>query len=118
MVFWNWPKSSGFLGVNDGNPQKHKRPMYEWLYIAIFALIGLLKMMVFMGSIIILSKKKALNHATLMILGTFVCYLLLLGPVGAARYLLPWYSIISILIGLNVVELFRMLSRHENTPTK
>lgn len=118
MVFWNWPKSSGFLGVNDGNPQKYKRPMYEWLYIAIFAFIGLLKMMAFTGSIIILSKRKALDHATLMILGAFICYLLLLGPVGAARYLLPWYSIISIIVGLNVVEFFRMLIRHENTPTK
>ncbi len=118
MVFWNWPKSSGFLGVNDGNPQKNTRPVYEWIYIAIFAFIGLLKMIAFTGSIIILSKRKALDHATLMILGAFICYLLLLGPVGAARYLLPWYSIISILIGLTVVELFRMLSRHENSPIK
>jgi hypothetical protein len=74
--------------------------------------------MALIGSIIFLSKKKALNQAILMILGAFVCYLLLLGPVGAARYLLPWYSIISILIGLNVVEFSRMLIRYENTSTK
>jgi hypothetical protein len=115
MVFWNWPKSSGFLGVNDGNPQKQKRPIYEWVYMAIFALIGLLKIMLLVASTFLLSKKKPIDSATFIVLMAFGCYLLLLGPVGAARYLLPWYSIISIIVGLNAVELFKRGRKYENT---
>lgn len=115
MVFWNWPKSSGFLGVNDGNPQKQKRPIYEWVYMAIFALIGLLKIMLLVASTFLLSKKKSIDSATFIVLMAFGCYLLLLGPVGAARYLLPWYSIISIIVGLNAVELFKRGRKYENT---
>jgi len=102
MVFWHWPKSSGFLGVNDGNPQKSKRPMFEWIYIVIFALLGFIKTILLLISGFKLLKNSKLSSAFWLISISFVCYLLLLGPVGAARYLLPWYSVISIYIGLNM----------------
>lgn len=117
MVFLHWPKSSGFLGVNDGNPQKQQRPLYEWIYMIVFALLGLLKTVLLLITLLYLLKKGNLKQAYVFIFILFVCYLLLLGPVGAARYLLPWYSVIAIIIGINLLDVLRK-SKYENTLTQ
>jgi len=97
MVFWNWTKTSGFLGVNDGNP-KSRRPLFEWIYIIGFALLGLWKFLWLVFAIIKNLKFQSYANSINLIIFCLFIYLFLLGPVGAARYLLPWYSVIAILL--------------------
>lgn len=97
MVYWGWERSKGFLNVNDGHLVK-KRPWFEWLYIAIFLLLSLIRtLLLFVGWWNNRSDRK-----TLWILALIFVYLLLIGPVGSARYLIP---IIIPVISVSVIGL-------------
>ena len=101
MVFLNWEKTSGFMGLNDGNAIID-RPWYQWLYITIFAIFAVAKLMFALFAVFHWRK-----HSVFVMLAILALILAFMaGPVGSARYLMPVYPLMSILsaIGLLTVK--------------
>ena len=101
MVFWGWERSKGFLSVNDGHQSK-KRPWFEWVYILIFLLMNILRTSLM--CIGFWSNRQ--NMKIIWIFSLLLIYLLLIGPVGSARYLIP---IIIPVISMSVIGLTRFV---------
>ena len=102
MVFLNWNKSQGFMGVNDGNI-KSKRPLFEWIYIIFFLGLSILKLF---GAFI------AVYHWRRYFVFVFFTFLVILfafiaGPVGSARYLLPFYPMMAFLSAMGFSTLVK-----------
>ena len=123
MVFWNWHKSSGFMGVNDGHSNSSKRRIGEWLYVGFFLTINTLKLfLIIIGAIHLHGKIKPSFYWLLIAL--VMVYLLSIGPVGSARYLIPLYGILAFFGGWGIVVLCdkfcktRTNNQNENTFTK
>jgi len=98
MVFLNWKKSSGVLGVNDGNSHS-KIPNWQYAYMIILAFIQLVKFSFAILAIVQLFRYFHIKFMTIIVL----LLAFLAGPVGCARYLLPAYPIMSILTALGMV---------------
>lgn len=98
MVFLNWQKTSGFMGINDGNAQ-NTRPMYQWIYIVLFALVGIIK--IFFAIFAVFHWRKYSEFKLLLLMIVVLAFMA--GPVGSARYLLPVYPIVSILSGIGIL---------------
>jgi len=101
MVFWNWEKSAGYMGVNDGNV-KSNRTLKEWIYMLIFLILNALKViLVVMG--LIYSKRFLTRNFYWLLVSILVAYLLTIGPVGSARYLIPVFGILTFFGGWGIV---------------
>jgi len=113
MVFLNWKKSSGILGVNDGNSPS-KIPNWQYAYMIILFLIQLIKFSFAFIGIVHLFRYFQIK------LFTFIVLLLafLAGPVGCARYLLPAYPLMAILTALGLVCFIVKFPKVENFITK
>jgi hypothetical protein len=98
MVFLNWKKSSGALGVNDGNSHS-KIPNWQYAYMVILAFIQLVKFSFAILAIVQLFRYFQIKFMTIIVL----LLAFLAGPVGCARYLLPAYPIMAILTALGMV---------------
>jgi hypothetical protein len=101
MVFWNWEKSAGYMGVNDGNV-KSNRTLKEWIYMLIFFILNALKViLVVMG--LVYSKRFLTRNFYWLLVSILVAYLLTIGPVGSARYLIPVFGILTFFGGWGIV---------------
>ncbi len=123
MVFWNWQKSSGFMGVNDGHSNSSNRGIGEWMYVVFFLMFNTLKLLlIIVGGIHLHGKLKPSFYWLLIAL--IVVYLLSIGPVGSARYLIPLYGILTFFGGWGSVVVCdkfcktRTNNQNENTFTK
>ncbi len=106
MVFFNWDKTSGFMGVNNGHSQKHL-PLYQWVYIGFFAILSLLKMGL---SLFALFQWRGYGEIRLMVV--IILFLTFMaGPVGSARYLMPLYPILAYLGALGYFSMRKQLSK-------
>ncbi len=118
MVFWNWHKTAGFMGVNDGN-LKSERRLGEWAYILFFALMNSLKLVfIFVGSYHAMFIRKIKVSYYLFALS--LVYLSTIGPVGSARYLIPFYAVFAVFGGWGIAvfaEKFKLFL-HEDTSFK
>lgn len=113
MVFLNWNKSSGIMGVNDGNSPS-KIPYWQYSYMIILAFIQLMKFL-----LAILAIFQLFRYFQIQLL-SIICLLLafLAGPVGCARYLLPAYPFMSILTALGIICFTVKFPKIENFITK
>lgn len=98
MVFWNWKKSAGYLGVNDGN-QKTNRTLKEWIYILFFLALNALKL-IFIFTGVVYCKRYLTNDFYWLSVLILILYLLTIGPVGSARYMIPVIGILTFFGGL------------------
>ncbi len=95
MVFLNWNKSSGFMGVNDGN-EKKVLPWWQLLYILILLSFSIFKLL-----FAVYATFHWKRYKTIIYLGVMILLLAFIaGPVGSARYLLPVYPLMAFLSGL------------------
>lgn len=95
MLFWHWPKSKGFLTIKDGN-NSSKYPVYQWIYIALFTGLNVLKILLAALGFWSWRKYSHLNFIMLLI----VLFCAVCGPVGSARYsvtILPFFAILTTL---------------------
>lgn len=93
MVFLKWPVYSGFLGIRDSQ-QPATRPLYEWVYMVIFALLNVVKLGLIVTALgFLLLDKKTIDITTQVALLALVLVALATGPVGTARYALPLYPL-------------------------
>ncbi len=93
MVFLKWPVYSGFLGIRDSQ-QPTKRPLYEWVYMVIFALINGVKVALIATALIyLIVLKKPIDLTTQLAFLAIILVALATGPVGTARYALPLYPL-------------------------
>jgi len=113
MVFLNWKKSSGVMGVNDGNSPS-KIPNWQYAYMIILALIQLIKFSFAIFAIVQLFQYFQIKFMTIIVL----LLAFLAGPVGCARYLLPTYPFIAILTALGFVCFIVKFPKVENFITK
>jgi hypothetical protein len=103
MVFWNWEKSAGFMGVNDGN-KKLDRSIKEWTYMLFFLMLNGLKIiLIFVG--ILYCKRIVPNDFYWLLISILSFYLLTIGPVGSARYLIPVFGILAFFGGWGCVAI-------------
>lgn len=94
MVFLDWPVTSGFLGVKS-NHKEGALPWYQWSFIVFFTLLNVSKFLAMgMGFFTLRFKKMWVIGLSLFIFS----YSILIGPVGTARYLVPLYPMIWILV--------------------
>jgi len=113
MVFLNWNKSSGIMGVNDGN-NPSKIPIWQYMYMMIFGGLQLLKLAFALFAVIQLNRYFHIKlYALIIILLAFLA-----GPVGCARYLLPAYPLISILSGMGIICFMVKFPKIENFITQ
>lgn len=101
MVFWNWEKSAGFMGVNDGN-KKNNRTLKEWIYMFFFLVLNAIKMIFVVMGLVYCKRFLPVDLYWLLVLVMSV-YLFTIGPVGSARYLIPVYGILTFFGGWGVV---------------
>jgi hypothetical protein len=101
MVFWNWEKSAGFMGVNDGN-QKTNRALKEWIYMLFFLALNALKLILIVTGLVY-CKRFLPNDFYWLLVWILIVYLLTIGPVGSARYLIPVFGILTFFGGWGVV---------------
>lgn len=99
MVFFDWKKTQGFLGVKDGaDLESSQRPWWEWSYILFFGIIQLLKFLLLLYVVVrnrgMLWRMKDGNYELRIIMITVIIYGLAIGAVGSARYLIPLYPLI------------------------
>jgi hypothetical protein len=94
MVFLKWEKTSGFLKVKDEitSNNQHKRPIYEWVYILVFAFLNSIKFLFLVAAL----TKFIRNYRVYPLEYGLIClaiflYAMAIGPVGTARYLVPLY---------------------------
>lgn len=113
MVFLNWKKSFGMMGVNDGNLVS-KIPNWQFAYMIILALIQLIKFSFAIFAIVQLFRYFQVQFLTM------IAFLLafLAGPVGCARYLLPAYPFMAMLTALGIVCFAVKFPKVENFITK
>lgn len=106
MVFLNWEKTSGFMGVNDGNVQR-KLPFYQWIYIVGFAFFALLKFCFVCFAIFHWNRYSQIRFmAVILFLIAFMA-----GPVGSARYLVPAYPIMAFLGSVGLLSIRKQLNK-------
>jgi len=104
MVFLNWDKTSGFMGVNDGNTKKGI-PLYQWIYIGVFAFFGILKFLFAGFAISQWNRYSQLQILTVLLF--FIAFMA--GPVGSARYLMPAYPFMAILCSIGFLSIRKQL---------
>lgn len=92
MVFFNWSRTQGFMGVNDGNENKN-RTFFEWFYIVLFLFLSVVKLLFAFIAIIHWRRYFVFAFFAALIL----IFAFMAGPVGSARYLLPFYPLMSFL---------------------
>ena len=108
MVFLNWNKSAGLMGVNDGNPNKNKS-IFEYIYIVFFLLLQMAKLIfVFLGVYHLKRYQIVIKSFIVIVFLSFLA-----GPVGCARYLLPTYPLFAYLASLGFVCLLRKFPKIE-----
>lgn len=113
MVFLNWNKSSGFMGVNDGNTKKNL-PWWQIVYMGVFSVLSILKLVFAVYAIF---QWKRYEFPTLI--GIFILlFAFIAGPVGCARYLLPLYPMMSFLAGLGCLTYLKNHSKIESFITQ
>lgn len=113
MVFLNWNKSSGMMGVNDGN-RPSKIPNWQIAYMLILAFIQLIKF-----SFAALAAFQLFRYFQIQFMSAIVLLLAFLaGPVGCARYLLPAYPIMAVLTALGFICFIIKFPKIENIITK
>ncbi len=90
VAFFQLPQGKGFMDA-DGKDLWNSQPPLFWVYIIFFALLALIK-----GVLSVFALLKPLPHKGILLF--VVLYMLLIvGPVGSARYLLPVMPIIIVL---------------------
>ena len=103
MIFWKWEKSAGFMGVNDGN-KKQERPIKEWIYMLFFSIInGLKNVFCIVG--ILYCRRFIPADLYWLLISILTIYLLSIGPVGSARYLIPVFGIMTFFGGWGYVAI-------------
>ncbi len=118
MVFWNWEKSKGFMGVNDGQTNSPKRSTGEWMYIVVFLIVNTLKLiLILVGGV---KLHRILKPAFYwLLIGLILLYLMSIGPVGSARYLIPLYGILAFFGGWGSVVVLNYLNlKNESSAIK
>lgn len=113
MVFLNWKKSSGVMGVNDGNSPS-KISNWQYTYMLILALIQLIKFSFASFAIVKLFRYFQIKFMAVVVL----LLAFLAGPVGCARYLLPAYPFMAILTALGMVCFIVKFPKIESFITK
>jgi hypothetical protein len=98
MVFLNWKKSFGMMGVNDGNSPS-KIPNWQYAYMVFLALIQLIKFTFAIFAIVQLFRYFQIKFMTIIVL----LLAFLAGPVGCARYMLPSYPLMAMLSALGII---------------
>jgi len=90
IAFFQLPQGKGFMDA-DGEDLWNSQPPSYWVYIIFFALLALFK-----GVLSVYALWKPLAHKGILLF--VVLYMLLIvGPVGSARYLLPVMPVIIVL---------------------
>ncbi len=103
MVYLDWPVTSGFLGVKS-NHKEDALPWYQWLFIGIYTLLNVSKFLAIgVGFFTLRLKEMWVIGLALFILS----YSLLIGPVGTARYLVPLYPMVWILVFHGIKRLLK-----------
>ena len=98
MVFLNWKKSAGMMGVNDGNSPS-KIPNWQYVYMLFLGGFQLLKLAFALFAVIQLNRYFHIKlYALIIVLLAFLA-----GPVGCARYMLPSYPLMSLLSALGII---------------
>ena len=98
MVFLNWKKSAGMMGVNDGNSPS-KIPNWQYVYMLFLGGFQLLKLAFALFAVIQLNRYFYIKlYALIIVLLAFLA-----GPVGCARYMLPSYPLMSLLSALGII---------------
>jgi hypothetical protein len=105
-AFFRLPQGSGFM-QNSGWGVWPSQPPLLWVYIVIFALIGLLK-----TTLATFAVFNPLKHKWILLFPVLYT-LLVVGPVGSARYLLPVMPLLIILAAVGWNSLFK--NKHEST---
>lgn len=94
MVFLKWPVYSGFLGIHDSQ-HPATRPLYEWVYMVVFALVNVVKLGLIVTALVFLFLNKKITDITTQVaLLALILVALATGPVGTARYVLPLYPLV------------------------
>lgn len=102
MVFLKWPVYSGFLGIRVSQ-QPASRPLYEWVYMIVFAIVNVVKLGLIVTALgFLLLYKKTIDVTTQVALLTLVLVAIATGPVGTARYVLPLYPLIVWMVVKNI----------------
>ena len=93
MVFLKWPVYSGLLGIRDSQ-QPAQRPLYEWVYMVVFALVNAVKIILIATALIyVMVLKKPIDLTTQLAFLAIILVAFATGPVGTARYALPLYPL-------------------------
>jgi hypothetical protein len=113
MVFLDWNKSSGFMGVNDGNVKK-ALPWWQMVYMGIFVIFAIFKLVFAVYATFQWRRHQlVLFFAIVILLLAFIA-----GPVGCARYLLPVYPLMAFLSALGFLTFLKNNSKIESFITQ
>lgn len=104
IAFFRLPQGSGFMQNSSGGVWPSQPPIL-WVYIVIFALLGCLK-----TTLAAFAVFKPLKHKWILLFPVLYT-LLVVGPVGSARYLLPVMPIMIVLAAIGWNFLFN--KKHE-----
>ena len=103
MVFFGWPQTKGFLGLKNGHDDVISRPIYEWIYIVIFAMLNLIKFVILVWVSIKILKIGSNLHVHLFFpLCIVIMYAFAIGSVGTARYLVPIYPLMAYIVNYGI----------------
>ena len=113
MVFLNWNKSIGFMGVNDGNVKK-ALPWWQMVYMGIFVVF-----MIFKFVFAVYATFQWRRHQLVLFFAIVILFLAFIaGPVGCARYLLPVYPLMAFLSALGFLTFLKNNSKIESFITQ
>ncbi len=106
VAFFRLPQGSGFM-QNSGGGVWASQPTLIWIYIILFALLAFIK-----SSLTVFATIKPIQHKWILLFPVLYS-LLIVGPVGSARYLLPVMPIMIILAAFGWNSLFN--KKYEST---
>lgn len=107
IAFFQLPQGNGFMNMGSKEIRTSQPPLY-WIYIIFFALLALLKTMMSFFALF-----RNLPHKRILV-STVLYMLLIVGPVGSARYLLPVMPIMIVLAAIGWAGFFNR-KQHEST---
>jgi hypothetical protein len=107
IAFFQLPQGNGFMSMGSKEIRISQPPSY-WVYIIFFALLALLKMVMSFFAVV-----RDLPHKTILV-STVLYMLLIVGPVGSARYLLPVMPVMIVIAAIGWAGFFNK-KQHEST---
>jgi len=113
MVFLNWNKTFGMMGVNDGNCPS-KIPNWQYFYMIVLGLIQMLKFAFALFAVFQLHRYFQIKFYSVIIL----LLAFLAGPVGCARYMLPAYPFMAVLSAVGIICFIVKFPKFENIITQ